>query len=457
MKLFNRYGWLLLGGLLFLSPLASTQGQSPANHVVLISIDGLRPEFYRDQTWPMPLIQHMAREGTQAKAVRGVFPSVTYPSHTTILTGALPVRHGIYYNAPFERGGQTGAWYWNADQIRTPTLWDAVRKAGMKSASVSWPVSVGAPVDYNVPEVWSLDPQEDRLAPMKALATPPGLTEELEREASGKMNEASFGKNSYLAREARFGAMAAYLLETYQPALLTVHLASADHFQHEEGREGLQVRTALSAVDAAIAQIVEAADRAGILARTAFIVTGDHGFVDLTQVVAPNVWLAREGLLEDRKDRGAWQAAFHTSGAAAFLQLNKKGDTRTLKKVRALLQALPEAEKKLFRVVERAELDQIGADPNVPLALAPVRGVNMSAATNGAAVKPTKGGTHGFFPDLPDIHTGFVGWGAGLRKGSDIAMMGLEDVAPVVAYLLGLPFKSPDGKLPAGIVTEMKP
>ena len=81
--------------------LACTDGRHP-DHVVLISIDGFRPEFYQDTTWPAPMIQQMAQEGAQARAVRGVFPSVTYPSHTTMITGSVPRRHGIYYNTPFQ-------------------------------------------------------------------------------------------------------------------------------------------------------------------------------------------------------------------------------------------------------------------------------------------------------------------------------------------------------------------
>ena len=97
---------------------APTEWAARPDHVVLVSIDGLRPEFYRDPRWPAPTLQWMAREGAQAEGVRGVFPSVTYPSHTTLVTGALPARHGVLYNTPFEPAGQTGAWYWEASAIR---------------------------------------------------------------------------------------------------------------------------------------------------------------------------------------------------------------------------------------------------------------------------------------------------------------------------------------------------
>lgn len=103
-----------------------------SKYVVMISIDGLRPEFYKDHSWPAPNIQALARNGVYADGVRGVFPTVTYPSHTTILTGALPAKHGIYYNTPFEPEGQTGNWYWEESLIKVATLWDACKQKRSK-------------------------------------------------------------------------------------------------------------------------------------------------------------------------------------------------------------------------------------------------------------------------------------------------------------------------------------
>jgi len=85
----------------------------------------------------------------------------------------------------------------------------------------------------------------------------------------------------YLNREDRTGEMGAYLLEKYQPNLMTIHLIATDHFQHEQGRNGQKVHTAIAAVDRAIGKIIEAAKRSKILDKTTFIITGDHGFVDV--------------------------------------------------------------------------------------------------------------------------------------------------------------------------------
>ncbi|KAA5541672.1 alkaline phosphatase family protein [Adhaeribacter rhizoryzae] len=410
-----------------------------AKHVIIISIDGFRPEFYQDNSWAAPNLRQMAMSGVQANGVRGVFPSVTYPSHTTILTGVMPAQHGIYYNAPFEPDGPTGRWYWEENLIKTETLWDAVHKAGLKSASVFWPVSAGAPVDYNIPEVWSIDKTVDRVSPIRKGAFPKGLFEEIEQNATGKLQEKDLNSD-YMIADENGSRMAAYLIETYKPNLLTFHIFTVDHAAHVEGREGEHVRKAVATADRAVGNILEAIEKAGIRESTAVIVTGDHGFVDINQSFSPNIALARNGLIGIGK--GEWKTKFHTSGAAAFLYLKDKKDIKTFNKVKKILSELPESQKKLFRVVERAELAKIGADPNAELALAPVPGVTMSAATDGEILKAAKGGTHGYFPDFKEIQTGFIGYGSGFKTKTTLSLMGLEDIAPIVCQLLGVSLNS---------------
>jgi predicted AlkP superfamily pyrophosphatase or phosphodiesterase len=122
-----------------------SQQQDQDKHVILISIDGLRPDFYLDEAWPAPHLKRLLAEGAYAQEVHSVAPSLTYPSHTTIVTGAVPMKHGIYHNVPF--GNHQSRWYWEESHIKSPTLWDAVRQAGLRSGAVMWPVTVGAPID----------------------------------------------------------------------------------------------------------------------------------------------------------------------------------------------------------------------------------------------------------------------------------------------------------------------
>jgi hypothetical protein len=429
--------------------LAVGAGDAPARHVVLISVDGLRPEFYLDGGWPAPMLQQMAAEGAHARRVRSVFPAVTLAAHTTVVTGARPVRHGIVENRPFEPGGASGRWYMEASDIRVPTLWAAVAAAGLETANVAWPLSMGAAITWNVPAVWpqtsgSLDEQ-------RAAASPPGLLEELEREATGRLTGEAF-LYRHRVRDDHASAMAAYLLETYRPALLTVHLLGVDTFQHEEGRDGPGMRRALGAVDRGVSRIVEAAERAGILERTTFIVTGDHGFSDMHVRLAPNAWLVDAGLHGARPDRGDWRAAFHSAGGTALLYLRDPADAGAVDRVRTVLDGLPPGQRRLFTVLERTDIARLGGDPRAALALAAEPGVVFNESPTLPALTPVTGGTHGYPPDRPEMDTGLVAWGAGIRPGAVAMSLSLEDVAPLVARLLGVAFDTPDGVLPAGLL-----
>lgn len=446
--------------LLFCAPVFVLAQQASGNkvssnvtHVVVISIDGLRPEFYLDPSWPAPNLRKMATEGVAAEGVRGVFPSVTYPSHTTIVTGAMPAKHGIYYNSPFEPSGSTGRWYWETALIKTPTLWHAVQQSGKTSASVAWPVTVGAPINWNLPEVWEVNRSIDRTTAIRREATPAGLFEEIEQFATGKLSGEDLNSD-YFSMDENTGRMAAYLVKKYKPNFTTVHLVCADHAQHGEGREGMHVRQAVATADRAIGNILEAIQRAGISENTAVVVVGDHGFSNIHSVMSPNTLLLKAGMGKEGDKPGQFKAWFHTSGAAAFLHLQNKADLKTAQQIRQLLQNLPAAQKKLFRIVERRELDSIGADPNAIFALAPIEGVSMNASEKGDLIKPAKGGTHGFFPDFQRIHTGFVGYGKGFSSHRLVPLMGLEDIAPIIAKLLNLPFEAPDGQLLPGILEQ---
>lgn len=415
-----------------------------AKYVVLVSVDGFRPDFYLDASWPAPYMQQMLKKGVYAQGVRGVFPTVTYPSHTTLITGAKPAKHGIVYNTPFEPQGQTGRWYMEAKEIKTETLWDALGKAGLKTAAVSWPVTVGAPITYNIPETWSANTPGDRRGATSEQATPKGLFEEVQEFATGKLDANGLnlkynGMNENLAR------ITAYIIGKYKPNLIAVHLPCTDGAQHEEGREGESVRTAVASADHAIGTILEALEKAGILDSTAIIITGDHGFVDTHTGISPNVWLEQIGLTGKAADRGNWKASFLSSGGATFLHLKDPKDEKTLLQVKKMLASLPKSQQDLFRVVDRAELNKAGADPAAALALAARQGIRFGNAADGAVLKPAPGGAHGYYPDFNEIRTGFIGMGAGLSKHGVYQEIGLEDIAPLIAALLGIELKQADG------------
>ncbi|WP_018666164.1 alkaline phosphatase family protein [Bacteroides gallinarum] len=408
-----------------------------SKHVILITIDGMRAEMVTDSTMPSPNLKRMKRDGMFVERIKGITPTATYPSHTTIITGVKPAQHRIYYNSPFTDNRQEAVSYWYADSIKATTIWESASRNGLTVASLFWPVSVGAKaIRYNIPEYWSVKPVANQLEYIKPYCTPAGLLDELEREATGKLNHENFGAGS-MNRDARTAAMANYLMNTYKPNLMTVHLITTDYAQHATGLKSDRVSAAVGGADHAVGLILENLERNKLLDSTTVIVCGDHGFVDYSQSIAPNIWLVQEGLLSE-KPGGEWKACFHGAGAMMFLYLKDENDGATLKKIRKKLNSLPASTRALFRIVEKDELTAVGCDPKVALALEPIKGVAVATARTGADVIQKSGGKHGYLSGIDP--TTLVAFGCGIEK-KEIKVMNQTDIAPFVMNLLGINFR----------------
>src|ERR1700757_4132963 len=98
----------------------------------------------------LPNIRRLLAEGDVAQGVVGVFPTITWPSHTSIVTGVRPDQHGVLSN------GRVGSpQYWSAADLKAPTLYQCVGEQGLTTAAVTWPVTNEAKITWNLPENFS--------------------------------------------------------------------------------------------------------------------------------------------------------------------------------------------------------------------------------------------------------------------------------------------------------------
>lgn len=388
-------------------------------YLILITIDGFRPEFYRDQCFPAPTLQWLAKEGTSADEVKTIFPSVTYPSHTTIVTGVLPAKHGIYYNTKFDENGQMSGWVYDSKEIKATTIWETLKGKGLTTASVSWPITVGNKfIDYNIPEIWSFENGEDRISASRQFSTPVGLFDEAMQNATGQMQIPEFNLSS-MVMDQNLSRLSGFIFTKHRPNFMTLHLPIVDGAQHLEGREGDKVRMAVANADSAIGLLLETVRRSGLSEKTDVIITGDHGFVTRKFSVSPNVWLKRNNLYD--------KAYFVSTGGSVFLYLRNPKDKSTPAKVKDMLAKLPAEERKTFTIIEGKKLTDAMVDPVVSLALTAADGYAFSAAADGDVIKKSEGGTHGYYSDFHNIYTGFIGYGPSFKKAAKAENLSLTD------------------------------
>lgn len=412
-------------------------GAQEVKHVILVSVDGFRPEFYQQEKWGTPNLKQMAKQGVSALGVRTIFPSVTYPSHTTLATGTLPHKHGVYYNTTVGADGQPGQWIYDSKDIKVPTLWQMAKEKGLTTASVSWPITLNnAFIDYNLPEIWDFERPMDRITPTKLYATPKGLFDEILTQALGKIQVNQLNLSS-LAMDENLGRSAAYILKTYKPNLLTLHLPNTDGAQHSEGREGAEVERAIAGADKAIGNIWDAVVQAGLEEHTVIIITGDHGFVSTHFSLAPNIWLKKAGLLD--------KAFFFSTGGSAVLQLKDPKNQKVVDEVLKVLQRLPEQYKNKFEIITESMIKARGGEETAKLALSGKLGYAFSNQSEGEVITSTKGGKHGYYPNFHQIYTGFVAYGKMVKPGLVIDELNLEDIPVIISELLDFDMKEAEG------------
>src|SRR5688572_15726488 len=97
-------------------------------HVVIVSIDGLAAYSLNDKSVPLPNLRALAKAGASASAMTVVNPSVTWPNHTSIVTGVTPAKHGMLYNGLPVRSGpgqplKVEPWRDKSELVLVPTLY----------------------------------------------------------------------------------------------------------------------------------------------------------------------------------------------------------------------------------------------------------------------------------------------------------------------------------------------
>lgn len=418
-----------------LAALAIGFAAEPGRHLVIVSIDGLRPDFYLDPSYPAPTLRALLASGSHARAVEPVFPSVTYPDHASIVTGVRPARHGVPFNVLFEPTGERGRWYEETADLKSPPLWEWARAAGVTTASLSWPSTVGARIDWLLPER-NYYARTEPVAELLQAATP-GLFEKIRVQPQPTIFKDIIQWDAFLTETA------AGLIREVRPGLLLIHLVQMDHFQHRGGREGSEVKPALERVDGHIATLRRALDDAGLADRAAMIITGDHGFSDVERLVFPNEILAQARLRACPKAGDGWRATAHVSGGSVAVFVNPPGDADAAK---AAASALAAHAKGRYTIVDRATLDTLGAMPGVAFALDAAPGHAFRGSCGRGITRKGSGGTHGYLPSHAEMATGFIASGAGVRSGVMLDRIRMIDIAPTAAQLLGLSAPPVEGR-----------
>lgn len=427
------------------------QGRTHANrgavrHVIVISIDGLMPEAYLapdKHGLKIPTLREIAARGAVSDGAVSVFPTLTYPAHTSIATGTNPGTHGIIGNETFDPEGKNDrGWRWYAEDIRVPTLWDAARQRGLRTALVGWPVTVGARAAAVLPEYWRAGNAED-VKLLRALATP-----DLIDAVAARFPAFLDGFTPPSLKDSALTDVAVHLIETEKPHLLMLHIFEVDHFQHGKGIFSEEAKAAIENADAQVARVIAAAQKAGIWQHTALVITSDHGFTAFEKRFRPGVYFAQQGLatLDERGRVTDWKAALLTMHGLAYVYLKDANDEQTRQQVLYLLEPMRgKAGSGIREIYTRDEIRAFGGDPQAALAFAAEPGYDIVGGYSGDVFFPPGSvAGHGYDPRDAGMRASLLLYGPAIAPGK-LEGARLIDIAPTVAHWLGFKMEKAEG------------
>ena len=420
--------------------------------VLLISVDGLRPDYVTqadEHHLRIPNLRRILAQGTHADGVVGVFPTVTYPSHTTLVTGVWPEEHGILNNTRFDPERKLyGAWYWYADQIKTPTLWSAARAANLRTASVSWPVTVNATsIDYLIPEFWRTASPGDAVNPddrllLNAVSRPDG---EVARIADRTGTPYMMGNDTTLDGDEVRTRYSLDILKQHHPEFMTIHLSSLDEKEHLHGPFSNEANNDLEGLDGMIGRLV--AQELMNFPRAVIVIVSDHGFAKVEHVTNLFIPFLEADLIQTGKSAGgtpevkSWQAEPWLAGCMAAIVLHDPADTATRAKVRKLLDDLAaNPQNGIEAVLDHDAVTALGGFPDAHFVVTLRPGYCNGGALSGPLVTDTEQkGSHGYNPATsPEIRASFFATGQGIAHGKDLGVIDMRQIAPTLARILGV-------------------
>lgn len=411
--------------------------------VLLVSIDGLRPDCIIEADahgLKIPHLRRMLSEGSYATGVHGVLPTVTYPSHTTLVTGVSPARHGIVSNTTFDPENQNAqGWYWYSSDIAVPTLWDEAGKAGLTTASVHWPVTAGAKIDFNLAQYWRANTPDDRKL-VRILSTP-GLLDFLERDAPPYAD----GGDESIAADQRRVDYALRLIDLKRPSFMTVYLAALDHSEHQYGPFSPEANATLETIDALIGKLQAAARGQMVVA-----VVSDHGFLRVSKDVNIFAALREAGLItvDDALHVKSWAATVWPSGGSGAVMINPGAPPGTREHVRSLFEQLAkDPDSGIARVLSSEQVRRMAGWPGAEFAIELKPGYTFGLRPSGPLVTESAyRGMHGYLPDRKEMNSTFMIAGPGLSAGRPLGEIDMRDIAPTLAAILGVRLAQAEGR-----------
>ncbi len=399
----------------------------------------------------LPNYKRYLEGGCRIERVASVYPTITYPCHTTMATGVWPDKHRVPGNCQFIPGADPLPWRWDYRFVEwKEDIFTAAKKAGYTTAAVFWPVTGNHPyIDYLIDEYWTQGPEDTPRQAWRRMGSSEEMLDIVERH----IGENQIRKHP--PTEEFIIGCTCDIIRRFQPDVLFLHPANIDDYRHKTGLFNDRILEGIRETDKWIGEIMRAVEEAGELENTNLVLTSDHGQLEIKRVININVFLADQGLIRKHEDGSLkdWDAWSLSGGMSAAVYLRDPKDREVYEKTYRILKDMAqEGIYGISQVFTREEAKAHHLDGDFSFILETDGYTSFGDAINRPVVtnydlEDYRYGraTHGYLPGKGPQPV-FLAKGPDFRENVTLKSGRLIDQAPTYAKLLGVELPRADGK-----------
>ena len=353
--------------------------------VVLISLDGFRWDYIEKHN--AQNIKRIADGGVRATKMWPVYPSKTFPNHISIITGLLPVNHGIIDNkfCDKQRGDcyKMGKGQGDSTWLNGIPLWNLAKMQGLKSAAYFWPES--------------------------------------DARFNGMTPDYYYHYSKHSDYQTRIDQMVEWLKlpKEQRPSFVAGYFSLVDSMGHDFGPDSKEVYDAVQTMDKLIGQFDERLKK--LPHDVNLVLVADHGMssleedktISINSLSIPKSWTVKN------------------TGPRVLIYANDA----SIENVNSAKQQLRLISNNRYAVLDETILKQrhYHGTPRIPDIILETKAPSVFSFDGKLDYK----GTHGF-ANTDDMAAMFVATGPAFKKGYQIKEMSNLEIYPTIAKILGL-------------------
>lgn len=411
---------------------------------IILSFDAIGNTDFNHLT-SLTYFNEYIKDCSYSSEVTSVYPSLTYPAHTSIATGKLPVNHGVINNILIQPERLTPDWFWYRKYINGGTIYDAAKFAGLRTCTLLWPVTGKArSIDLNLPEIFPNRKFQNQIL-VSALNGSPLFQARVEK-LYGHLRQ---GFDQPYLDNFTFSCLM-HVLNNDLADFIMVHFTDTDTHKHNFGTTNPHIFQSLKRHDKRLGTVIDFLKENDIYDTSTLICLGDHSFKDAEYVIKLNrLFLENELITVQDGKIVDFKAYLNFCDGSAYVYVNDKSYVKIVYDL--IKDFSSKNDNCIEEILSSKEAEALGASNKCTFMLEAKDNYYFINDFSKNIIEETKDkhavANHGYNPHDENYKTVFFCKSPTVKKDFNIGPMSLIDEGATIFELLNYEPDKIDGKI----------